>query len=380
MPLLHRLDQIVTAVGLAIGFSVHLYLAYLAVAHVHLPYTLAGSSYSYTGLAFAEAAVVSRQLNLDVISTGAAALHQGDRWRNLTLLEQQTDHAVFVDRDTLKSAVDLWITNETRALELYGRHVSDWNVSTVTDMSFLFRDATNFSEDLSQWDVSLVRNMSGMFQDARQFQSNLSNWQVSNVQDFSHMFHGASSFDGDVYTWDVSSAVDYSFMFCNAVSFRGDLSTWMKDFNKDTNIYFSHGNLRRSVSEETLSFLFAQNMESMFENATLFDSDLTLWETGAVVNMRAMFRNAIHFDGGCLRYWNVSAVQDSANMFDRAATFSRQLCWKGPSSHRLLGADCTNDNDNDARKAVVSTVRTYSKELSQHWNTLSDIFATSSRQ
>jgi hypothetical protein len=377
-----RLDRIITSIGLTIGLSVHLYLAFLAAAH--LPYTLLVESQykKYTGLADPEPVAVSRQLDLN-LNIGITS-NQEIAWRQLSG-QHKTDHAVFVDNDDLKQAVDLWIADKTRAQGLYGRHVSDWNVSAVTDMSLLFRGATNFSEDLSQWDVSLVRNMSGMFHDAGQFQSNLSYWQVSNVKDFSHMFHGAISFDGDVSTWEVSSAVDYSFMFCNAASFRGDLIlTWMTDFNKENYIDYSYSKLRRPViSKESRSFPYAQNMESMFENATSFDSDLSFWETGAVVNMRAMFRNATHFGCGDLRDWNVSAVRDFAHMFDGTDMFSGQLCWKVTDGADMAGmmkgspgsfdVDC----DDDTRIiAEASFDRTYSSAISQRWNAFAGIFAT----
>jgi hypothetical protein len=390
-----RLDRIITSIGLTIGFSVHLYLAFLAATQ--LPYTLLVESHSNrnwnTDLAVTEHVAAWRQLNLNVgfgngtgtgIGIGITS-NQEDVWRNISV-QQKTDRAAFVDKGDLKEAVDLWIADKTRAQGMYG-YISDWNVSEVTDMSLLFHGATNFSEDLSQWDVSLVRNMSGMFHDAGQFQSNVSHWQVSNVMDFSHMFHGAISFDGDVSTWNISSAVDYSFMFCNAASFRRDLSAWMTNVNKDNGIDYIYSNLSPSISKESRSFPYEQNMESMFENATCFDSDLRLWETGSVVNTRAMFRNAIHFDGFDLRNWNVSAVRDFAHMFDGADTFSGQLCW-GITN----GADMTDTMkgspgsfdvgcDNDSRIiAEASFIGTYSSAISDRLNAFTSIFAKRRRK
>jgi surface protein len=376
-----RLDRIITSIGLTIGISVHLYLAFLVAAN-SFPYTLMVENqyHQYTNLAVTEPVTLSRQLDLDV-GIGIAP-NRGDTWRNL-FVQQKTDRAVFVDKYDLQQTVDLWIANKTRAQGLYG-HISDWNVSAVTDMSLLFRGATSFSEDLSHWDVSLVRNMSGMFHDASQFQSNLSYWQVSNVKDFSHMFHGATSFNGDVSTWDVSSAVDYSFMFCDAASFQGDLLTWMTDFNKDNYIDYSYSSLRRPVvSKESLSFPYAQNMESMFENAISFDSKLTLWETGAVVNMRAMFRNAIHFSGDDLSDWNVSAVRDFGHMFDGADTFSGQLCWRltdgADTTGMTKGSPGTFHVDCDDALRIIAEASfdsTYSSAISQRWNAFTGIFAS----
>lgn len=349
-----RLDQIITFIGVTIGIAVHMYLAFLAAAN-SFPYTL----------------FVESQYN--------KYSNQGDVWRNISM-QQSIDRAVFLSKGDLQQAVDLWISDKTRAQGLYDRHISDWNVSAVTDMSLLFRGADNFSEDLSQWDVSSVHNMSGMFHDAGQFQSNLSYWKVSNVKDFSHMFHGAALFDGDVSTWELSSGVNYSFMFCNAASFRGDLLTWMTNFNKDDYTEYSYSNLRRSISKEPSSS--PQNMESMFENATSFESDLTLWETGAIVNMRAMFRNAVHFDGGDLRDWNISAVRDFAHMFDGANSFSEQLCWIVTDGADMTGmmkgsfgsfdVDC---DDDIIIIAEASFDGTDSSTISDRWNTFSGMFA-----
>lgn len=47
----------------------------------------------------------------------------------------------------------------------YG-HISDWDVSNVTDMSYIFSRDASFNSDLSEWDVSNVNNMIGMFEDS----------------------------------------------------------------------------------------------------------------------------------------------------------------------------------------------------------------------
>ena len=41
--------------------------------------------------------------------------------------------------------------------------LSDWNVSNVTDMTYMFLDCKSFNQDLSDWDVSNVRYRISMF-------------------------------------------------------------------------------------------------------------------------------------------------------------------------------------------------------------------------
>jgi surface protein len=41
--------------------------------------------------------------------------------------------------------------------------IENWDVSKVTDMSFMFNKAKSFNEDISNWDVSNVTDMEWMF-------------------------------------------------------------------------------------------------------------------------------------------------------------------------------------------------------------------------
>ena len=54
---------------------------------------------------------------------------------------------VFTKRSELDTAVDLWISNETSAIETYG-DINEWDVSAITDFSSLFYDATSFNTDI----------------------------------------------------------------------------------------------------------------------------------------------------------------------------------------------------------------------------------------
>ena len=46
---------------------------------------------------------------------------------------------IFTTRDKLDAAVDLWLSDETSAIDTYG-NINTWNVSAITDFSWLFSD------------------------------------------------------------------------------------------------------------------------------------------------------------------------------------------------------------------------------------------------
>ncbi len=98
--------------------------------------------------------------------------------------------------------------------------IETWDVSHVTDMSYMFCYARNFNADISQWDVSNVKNMRGMFQFASSFNQNIGMWNVSKVENMASMFYDAAAFNQNLDEWDVSKVKTMRFMFMYARYFE----------------------------------------------------------------------------------------------------------------------------------------------------------------
>jgi surface protein len=124
--------------------------------------------------------------------------------------------------DDIRQAVNDWCQDPEAATAKYG-HISKWNTSMVTDMKELFKNKSDFNDDISKWDVSSVTNMSSMFE-STPFNGDISRWNVSSVTDMKEMF-SYSPFVGDISGWDVSSVTNMSGMFMNT-PFNGDISGW----------------------------------------------------------------------------------------------------------------------------------------------------------
>ena len=70
--------------------------------------------------------------------------------------------ATFTSTAALKTAVQAYNTDPAAAIATYGL-IADWDVSAVTDMSYLFYNLKNLNADISNWDTSSVTDMSYMF-------------------------------------------------------------------------------------------------------------------------------------------------------------------------------------------------------------------------
>jgi len=115
----------------------------------------------------------------------------------------------------IRTAVVAWFEDPAAAKARYGP-IASWDVSEVTDLSYLFEDQADFNEDLSRWNVSNVVHMRCMFQGATSFDGDLSRWNVSNVENMYCMLEGAASFDRQLGgAWSTSTA-DKGFMFLNS--------------------------------------------------------------------------------------------------------------------------------------------------------------------
>ena len=82
----------------------------------------------------------------------------------------------------------------------------------MTDMSNVFGDAWNFTDDIGAWDTSGVTSMNSMFYGASSFNQDVGGWAVDCVTDMEAMFWYASSFN-QTLGWCVDNGVRLSAAF-----------------------------------------------------------------------------------------------------------------------------------------------------------------------
>jgi surface protein len=143
--------------------------------------------------------------------------------------------APFTSRDQLKTAVDNCLAvNATGGVccetancgPAGSDEMEGWDVSSVTDMQYMFSSAWSFNANISGWDVSSVTDMEYMFWGASAFNADISGWDTTSVARIGFMFWSASAFNTDISGWDVSSVEDMTGMFWQASAFNADISVW----------------------------------------------------------------------------------------------------------------------------------------------------------
>ena len=179
----------------------------------------------------------------------------------------------------------------------FNQDISNWDVSNVTDMSYLFF-WTTFNQDISNWDVSSVTNMNSMFRRS-DFNQPIGNWEVSNVTTMSNMFSGSSDGSGGYWEallnpfnqpigyWDVSNVIDFNSMFYLS-AFNQPIGDW-------------------DVSSVT-------NMQSMFSGAFYFNQPIGDWDVSNVTTMERMFMTAVYFNQP-IGDWDTSSLINVVYMF-----------------------------------------------------------------
>ena len=214
----------------------------------------------------------------------------------VTLLESNKD---------LRYALKMWCDEPLTATRTYG-HISDWDLSLITDMSKLMRHcstAESFNEDISRWNVANVTNMYGTFLGARAFNSDISSWKTQNLATLHGTFYGAKSFNQDISSWNVKKVGSLAFAFFYASAFNQDIGSWQ-------------------IGKVT-------SLQATFFGATKFNQDITSWKTERVASLASTFNKATSFDRD-ISQWNVEKVSSMYETFKAAATFNQSLKWNIP--------------------------------------------------
>ena len=105
--------------------------------------------------------------------------------------------------------------------------IEQWGKGKWTSMAYAFLACSNLAGQATDSpDLSRVTDLSYMFTNASAFNQNIGGWDTANVTDMSHMFSGANSFNQDIGIWNTANVTNMSDMFYGAYSFNQNIDSW----------------------------------------------------------------------------------------------------------------------------------------------------------
>ena len=165
------------------------------------------------------------------------------------------------DTGSLTNASDMF--NATA----FNEDIDSWDTSKVTNMSSMFYNDTSFNNGGSAlettsggWNTSAVTGMSGLFW-RTPFNENISNWDVSHVTTMAYMFFFDAAFNQNLSSWNTSNVTSMYAMFYDATAFNQSLASWNVAQNTQGNLMFDDTSLSVANYDAILNGWAAESVE-----------------------------------------------------------------------------------------------------------------------
>lgn len=198
----------------------------------------------------------------------------------------------------------------TTSLSDNGGAMGAWNMSGISSTRAMFQ-TSGMNRDLSSWDVSNITNMSFMFASGSAFNQDISMWDVSEVDNLDNMFFGNTVFDQDISGWDVDSVTDFTNMFRNATAFNQDLSSWdLSGVTSTIGMFSGASSFNQNLGNWDISML--TNMSGMLDNSGLsidnYDSTLIGWNSSTIQSGVTLGADGLNYCNANLEHTNLSTT------------------------------------------------------------------------
>ena len=270
---------------------------------------------------------------LTISGTTISGLTEGDNSIAVVVTAEdgttETTYAVTVTR-----AIDptLFVTTwrvaagDTITFPGTGSYTIDWGDGTTETVTGA-RDHTYPNTTTRNYDIAVSNGITrfnlGSHADAPKL-TDIKRWGTAGWTSMASAFHGAANMQMSATDTPVLSDVSsMASMFENARVFNGDISGW--DVSNVTNMDSMFLDAR-AFNQDIGSWVVANvtNMGPMFNGASAFNQNIGGWDVSQVRNMQFMFAAASAFNqniGG----WNVSQVRNMQFMFGGARAFNQDI-------------------------------------------------------
>lgn len=124
----------------------------------------------------------------------------------------------------MSSATDLSFMFAGRGI--FNQSVNNWNVSKVTDMKWMFALCPSYNQPLNNWDTSSLEDIRFMFHFDSAFNQSLNNWNTSKVTNMAHAIHGCTAFNHSLENWDMTKVTRIDQILKETPNFNHSLASW----------------------------------------------------------------------------------------------------------------------------------------------------------
>ena len=104
--------------------------------------------------------------------------------------------------------------------------INSWNIAAVTNMQYMFRNASAFNQYIGSWDTAAVTSVQFLFDGASAFNQDIGSWDTAAVTNMNYMFRNASAFNQDIGSWNTAAVTGMYSMFSGAAVFNQDIGAW----------------------------------------------------------------------------------------------------------------------------------------------------------
>jgi len=248
----------------------------------------------------------------------------------------------------------------------FNQPIGNWPLSASSIyMGNMFLSATAFNQNIGSWDVSKVTGMTSMFQSATTFNNSgsntINNWRPISCSAFNSMFQSATAFNQPIGNWPISASnVNMFRMFYAANAFNQNIGSW--DVSKVTNMsgmFLSTAGFNNSGSNSINNWrpISCSNFSAMFQSATSFNQPIGNWPlSGSNIDMNSMFEGANSFNQD-ISTWDTSRVTVMNRMFYSATSFQQNLGSWDVSKTTTLNAMFTLSNFNNSGSPDINNWR-----------------------
>jgi surface protein len=213
------------------------------------------------------------------------------------------------------------------------------NNSKLKGIISFYSSSTNSASKIEEfigqpnsWDVSQITNMVQLFQYTT-FNSPINNWDTRNVTSMNQTFR-LCSFNQDISKWDTSKVTSMFGMFDQNTAFNQNINTSVQERDD------GNDNIEKYVAWDVSKVtMFNYMFNSSGGNNSVFNGDISNWNTSSAIYMDYMFKNNDVFnrqigektvdftsDGlGSYKAWNVSSCDNFSNMFAGASKFNNGI-------------------------------------------------------